>query len=148
MESERFHYLKKKRKSFSKTRVLGPFILLLLNSLFIYSFNLDINISIILFSLLTIFTTIICVIIAQNAISKLDKLVVKLEFHKSELCLTLIKGTRVLQQGSYSLTEQIVPVVDKEYSAIGISAQGKVNYVVREFFPKSIEKLLNKEHEK
>ena len=140
--NENLIFIQKKRRSFNYTRFFGPFIFILLNLAFVYSFGLELIVSITLFSVLTILTTVFCIVIPKKAINKLDKLVTSFEIANDFIDFqSLNEKTSILKQ-DITIKNTILKVINKEYEVYEIAYDGKVLQLVMDFFQTEIEDVI------
>lgn len=137
-------FVEKKRNSFRQTQLLGPFIFLGLNFLFIYSLKLELRSFVLLYSLLSSFTTAFCVLIATNALGKLNKIVLNISFKLEELSIETRLDTIVLPINSNSFTTQVITLLGQDYKALVVTNDGNSYNLILDFFEHDLKEFLIK----
>lgn len=135
-------FVEKKRNSFKQTQILGPPIYLGLNFLFVYSFEFELRASILIYALLSSFTTAFCVLIATDALVNIHKIVLKISFKPEALLFETKLNTISLPVKNTSFTQQVVTLVGQDYTAIVVTKSGNSYHLILDFFEPDLKEFL------
>jgi hypothetical protein len=138
MNQEHRLFLGKKIRSFRQTKYLGPFAFLGLNFLFVTGFRLEFNNALLLYAILSTVTTALCVVLAQNALLKLNKIVTKVVVLKDEISLETEVKKITLPRKDARFISGLVTVIDKDRTALIVAVDGISFQVIADFSDTSI----------
>jgi hypothetical protein len=146
--NENLIFIQKKRRSFNYTRFFGPFIFILLNLAFVYSFGIELIVSITLFSILTILTTAFCIVIPKKAINKLDKLVTSFEIRNDFIDFQSLNEKTSIPKQNVITRNTVIKIINKDHVVNEIIYNGKVYHIVMDYFQSEIEDFIDSLNQK
>lgn len=134
LNDEKRKFLEKKIKSFRQTRVLGSLGFLLLNFLFIASFELEFGNAVVSYGVLSSLTTATCVFLGNNAALKLYKVVQKIELNDDEILMETNNKRVTVPLNSVRFEDGWVTIIDKNEKALTCTHQGFSYQIITEFY--------------
>lgn len=145
METKEFYivenkriFLKKKISSFKLTKVVGPLAFLILNYMILYGKGIDLELFVLIYSFLSAFTIVGCVFLAQNALSKLHKIVHTIKIKESNIYLISEVNSVSIPLNQIRFNRGVVTVINKDFDALIITRQGFSYHIILDFFEDNI----------
>ena len=131
---EKKKFIKKEPKSFSSIKILGPFLFLILNAIFLFSFDLELRYFFTLLAILSIFTTILCVLLPRDALSKLEKVVFKIILKNEQLSIETIKGSVNIPVKEIKFSKNTISIMGADFLAFQFVHDGKSYHIIIDYF--------------
>lgn len=142
ISNEGLAFIKQKIFSYTNTKIFGPLIFSVLNFILVISFNLTAFFGMLMWFLLTILTSLICLIIANKAINKYKQIIIRINFNDNIILSTTSKDIITIDNKINKSIKPFIVSSKIEYDMIELSSQSNQYYLLLNFFdPKLKEKL-------